>query len=37
MRSAQTAPRFWRNLIAAFCTLERIQFASPWHPRRGSC
>jgi len=28
---------FWRNLLAAFCTLEQIQFAAPWRPRRGSC
>ena len=26
--------QFWRDLLAAFCSLERIQFAAPWRSRR---
>jgi hypothetical protein len=38
MRSAHITPRqFWRELLAAFCSLERIQFAAPWRPRRRHC
>ncbi len=35
MHSAIMAPlQFWRDLLSAFCSLERIQFAAPWRPRR---
>lgn len=38
MHSQLTMPlQLWRDLIAAFSRLERIQFAAPWRPRPGGC
>jgi hypothetical protein len=38
MRKAPVRPlQLWQAALAAFCSLQRIQFAAPWRPRRGGC
>ena len=38
MHIAPTQPlHIWQAVLAAFCSLHRIQFAAPWRPRRTRC